>query len=63
MKRETLQKQLLATYQERKKKYPVEIPKYIKYTKLDLDQQTYRNITVVKKIISDKEMNDFFNNE
>jgi hypothetical protein len=62
-KRKAVMTQLEVDYVNRKKKYPVEIPKYIKHTRIDLDATTFRNVTMTKKIITEKEMTDYFNNE
>ena len=50
--REVLAKQIEADYKARQKKYPRELPKYLFMTKLDLDQNTYRNLVSVKDLIT-----------
>ena len=51
VKREVLAKSIEADYQARKKKYPAELPKYLFQTRMDLDQNTYRNLANIKDII------------
>jgi len=62
-KRKQMLTQAETEYVAKKKKYTKDIPKYLKATKIDLDQMTFRLITGVKKKISEKEMTDFMNNE
>ena len=62
-KREVMRVATEADYTARKEKYPTEIPKYIKATKIDLNSETFKKIVMEKKIISTVEMQEFFNNE
>jgi hypothetical protein len=50
-KREVIAKKIEADYQARKKKYPAEVPKYLFATRMDLDQNTYKNLTNVRDLI------------
>jgi hypothetical protein len=50
-KREVLAKSIETDYQARKKKYPAELPKYLFATRMDLDQNTYRNLANVRDLI------------
>jgi hypothetical protein len=50
-KREVLAKSIETDYTARKKKYPAELPKYLFATRMDLDQNTYRNLANVRDLI------------
>ena len=64
LKRKTITDQIEADYIARKKKYPAaEIPKYLKMSKIDLDQATFKNLTALKHMITEKEMGEHFANE
>ena len=41
----------------------MEVPKYLKATKIDLERNTFKNVAATRQLISEKEMNEFFNNE
>ena len=61
--REVFAKTIETDYLARKKKYPAELPKYLFATRLDLDQNTFRNIVSVRDLIKPEEMTEFFNRE
>jgi hypothetical protein len=50
-KREVIAKTIETDYVARKKKYPAELPKYLFATRMDLDQNTYRNLANVRDLI------------
>ena len=50
-KREVIAKTIETDYVARKKKYPTELPKYLFATRMDLDQNTYRNLANVRDLI------------
>jgi hypothetical protein len=62
-KREVIAKKIENDYIARKKKYPAELPKYLFATRLDLDQNTFKSIVMVRDLIKPEEMTEFFNRE
>ena len=63
LRRDAMKKAINEEYVMRKKKYPKEIPKYMKASKIELDSNTFRNIVNVKQIIPEKTMLEFFQAE
>jgi hypothetical protein len=55
-RRETIAKQIEEDYIARKKKYPKEIPKFAKATRINLDLSTYGQIFGAKTLITEEEM-------
>ena len=56
-------KEIEEVYVKRKKSQPEQVPKYLKITKIDMRYPTFRKVLMCPKIISEKEMNSFIEND
>jgi len=56
VRRKTLIKTINEEYRARKKKYPEEIPKYVKATNVDLNINTFRLLVGFKDMIPEKSL-------
>ena len=62
-RREATLKKIDEDYKARKKRYPREIPKFVKATKIDLEVPTYRLVFGAKNMITESEMTEYLTNE
>ena len=62
-RRSVMKKSIVDEYRGRKAKYPKEIPKYVKATKVNLDVNTFRLIVGYKDILLEKNLQEFFEAE
>lgn len=51
MKRDVIAKTIETDFKARENKYPAEVPNYLFATRMDLDQNTYRNLANVRDLI------------
>lgn len=59
-RRAVLKKTIVDEYLARKEKYPKEIPKYVKATKVNLDLNTFRLLVGFKDMLQEKVLHEFF---
>jgi hypothetical protein len=57
--RDKMKNQIEKDYVVKKKAYPEEVPKYLKITKIDLSYQTFKQVYMIPKIISEQKMNEY----
>lgn len=58
-RRSAIKKTVTEDYLARKAKYPKELPKWLKATRLDLDLNTYKNLVGFKDMLAEKDLQGF----
>jgi hypothetical protein len=58
-----MKKTIVDEYVARKAKYPKEIPKYVKATRVNLDVNTFRMLVGFKDMLQEKNLHEFFSAE
>ena len=59
-RRDAMKKSITEMYRERKRRYPEEIPKFLKATNVTLDLFTFRDLVKVEDLINDKTLKEVF---
>ena len=62
-RRTIIKQNIIDEYNARKAKYPIEIPDYVKATRVNLDLTTFRKIVGYKNMLQKKELDEFFKAE
>jgi hypothetical protein len=59
-RRSIMKKAIVEEYVGRKQKYPKEIPKFVKATRVNLDLNTFRMLVGFKDMLQEKNLHEFF---